>query len=139
MKSGELTALEFSLSPGLRRKLNTRPVHLHLFNDCLLLSRPRESVAGTGGQSTSGEWDEAGGQDSQGQRRLVFLEEPSSVARPVECRSWPREEKERGSHRILSRDHMAGLVLCSGRRAKWSELAYHILKSNLFGLDSALA
>nr|BAG52188.1 unnamed protein product [Homo sapiens] len=43
VKSGELTALEFSASPGLRRKLNTRPVHLHLFNDCLLLSRPRES------------------------------------------------------------------------------------------------
>ncbi|XP_062956606.1 rho guanine nucleotide exchange factor 5 [Cynocephalus volans] len=42
VKSGELTALEFSVSPGLRRKLNTRPVHLHLFNDCLLLSRPRE-------------------------------------------------------------------------------------------------
>ncbi|XP_055979906.1 rho guanine nucleotide exchange factor 5 [Sorex fumeus] len=42
VKSGELTALEFSVNPGMRRKLNTRPVYLHLFNDCLLLSRPRE-------------------------------------------------------------------------------------------------
>ncbi|XP_036285032.1 rho guanine nucleotide exchange factor 5 isoform X3 [Pipistrellus kuhlii] len=57
VKSGELAALESSISPGLRRKLNTRPVHLHLFNDCLLLSRPRESVIGMGGQSTRGKWE----------------------------------------------------------------------------------
>lgn len=63
VKSGELTALEFSASPGLRRKLNTRPVHLHLFNDCLLLSRPRESVPGVGGRSAGGRWDEARGED----------------------------------------------------------------------------
>lgn len=63
VKSGELTALEFSASPGLRRKLNTRPVHLHLFNDCLLLSRPRESVPGVGGRSAGGRWDEARGKD----------------------------------------------------------------------------
>ncbi|XP_033004239.1 rho guanine nucleotide exchange factor 5 [Lacerta agilis] len=41
VKSGELTALEYNLS--LKWKLTTRPIHLHLFNDYLLLSRPREN------------------------------------------------------------------------------------------------
>ncbi|XP_015264031.1 PREDICTED: uncharacterized protein LOC107108144 isoform X2 [Gekko japonicus] len=41
VKRGELTALEYNLS--LKWKLTTRPIYLHLFNDFLLLSRPRES------------------------------------------------------------------------------------------------
>uniref|UniRef100_A0A8C8BGH3 Rho guanine nucleotide exchange factor 5 n=1 Tax=Otus sunia TaxID=257818 RepID=A0A8C8BGH3_9STRI len=41
VKCGELTALDFStLSP--KWKVTTRPIYLHLFNDCLLLSRPKE-------------------------------------------------------------------------------------------------
>ncbi|EFB17090.1 hypothetical protein PANDA_010789, partial [Ailuropoda melanoleuca] len=75
VKSGELTALEFSLSPGLRRKLNTRPVHLHLFNDCLLLSRPRE-----------------------GSRFLVFDHAPFSSIRGEKC-----EMKLHGPHKNLFR------------------------------------
>ncbi|XP_014439073.1 rho guanine nucleotide exchange factor 5 isoform X2 [Tupaia chinensis] len=75
VKSGELTALEFSVSPGLRRKLNTRPVHLHLFNDCLLLSRPRE-----------------------GNRFLVFDHAPFSSIRGEKC-----EMKLHGPHKNLFR------------------------------------
>uniref|UniRef100_A0A8C6QDU0 Rho guanine nucleotide exchange factor 5 n=1 Tax=Nannospalax galili TaxID=1026970 RepID=A0A8C6QDU0_NANGA len=75
VKSGELTALEFSVSPGLRRKLNTRPVHLHLFNDCLLLSRPRE-----------------------GSRFLVFDHAPFSCIRGEKC-----EMKLHGPHKNLFR------------------------------------
>ncbi|KAF7248090.1 Rho guanine nucleotide exchange factor 5 [Varanus komodoensis] len=41
VKSGELTALEYNMS--LKWKLTTRPIYLHLFNDYLLLSRPREN------------------------------------------------------------------------------------------------
>ncbi|KAJ6651777.1 hypothetical protein lerEdw1_019496 [Lerista edwardsae] len=40
IKRGELIALEYNLS--LKWKLTTRPIYLHLFNDYLLLSRPRE-------------------------------------------------------------------------------------------------
>ncbi|XP_019337748.1 rho guanine nucleotide exchange factor 5 isoform X2 [Alligator mississippiensis] len=41
VKCGELMALDFnSLSP--KWKVTTRPIYLHLFNDCLLLSRPKE-------------------------------------------------------------------------------------------------
>ncbi|XP_030044203.1 rho guanine nucleotide exchange factor 5 isoform X2 [Microcaecilia unicolor] len=40
VKHGELLALESSLS--FKWKVTTRPIYLHLFNDCLLLSRPRE-------------------------------------------------------------------------------------------------
>ncbi|XP_010192202.1 PREDICTED: rho guanine nucleotide exchange factor 5, partial [Mesitornis unicolor] len=41
VKRGELTALDFNtLSP--KWKVTTRPIYLHLFNDCLLLSRPKE-------------------------------------------------------------------------------------------------
>ncbi|XP_037691865.1 rho guanine nucleotide exchange factor 5 [Choloepus didactylus] len=75
VKSGELTALEFSASPGLRRKLSTRPVHLHLFNDCLLLSRPRE-----------------------GNRFLVFDHAPFSSVRGEKC-----EMKLHGPHKNLFR------------------------------------
>uniref|UniRef100_A0A8I3W5B9 Rho guanine nucleotide exchange factor 5 n=1 Tax=Callithrix jacchus TaxID=9483 RepID=A0A8I3W5B9_CALJA len=75
VKSGELTALEFSVSPGLRRKLSTRPVHLHLFNDCLLLSRPRE-----------------------GNRFLVFDHAPFSSVRGEKC-----EMKLHGPHKNLFR------------------------------------
>ncbi|XP_036999519.2 rho guanine nucleotide exchange factor 5 [Artibeus jamaicensis] len=75
VKSGELAALEFSMSPGLRRKLNTRPVHLHLFNDCLLLSRPRE-----------------------GSRFLVFDHAPFSAIRGEKC-----EMKLHGLHKNLFR------------------------------------
>ncbi|KAM5255795.1 rho guanine nucleotide exchange factor 5-like [Ctenodactylus gundi] len=75
VKSGELTALDFSASPGLRRKLNTRPVHLHLFNDCLLLSRPRE-----------------------GNRFLVFDHAPFSSIRGEKC-----EMKLHGPHKNLFR------------------------------------
>ncbi|NXP44155.1 ARHG5 factor, partial [Atlantisia rogersi] len=38
VKCGELTALDLSSL----RKVTTRPIYLHLFNDCLLLSRPKE-------------------------------------------------------------------------------------------------
>ncbi|XP_062990457.1 uncharacterized protein LOC134403865 [Elgaria multicarinata webbii] len=41
VKHGELTALEYNLN--LKWKLTTRPIYLHLFNDYLLLSRPREN------------------------------------------------------------------------------------------------
>ncbi|XP_060110231.1 rho guanine nucleotide exchange factor 5 isoform X2 [Heteronotia binoei] len=41
VKRGELTQLEYNLS--LKWKLTTRPIYLHLFNDFLLLSRPREN------------------------------------------------------------------------------------------------
>ncbi|KAK2507799.1 hypothetical protein MC885_001927 [Smutsia gigantea] len=75
VKSGELIALEFSVSPGLRRKLNTRPIHLHLFNDCLLLSRPRE-----------------------GSRFLVFDHAPFSSIRGEKC-----EMKLHGPHKNLFR------------------------------------
>nr|XP_045016336.1 rho guanine nucleotide exchange factor 5 [Jaculus jaculus]XP_045016337.1 rho guanine nucleotide exchange factor 5 [Jaculus jaculus]XP_045016338.1 rho guanine nucleotide exchange factor 5 [Jaculus jaculus] len=75
VKSGELTALEFSVSPGLRRKLNTRPVHLHLFNDCLLLSRPKE-----------------------GSRFLVFDHAPFSSIRGEKC-----EMKLHGPHKNVFR------------------------------------
>ncbi|XP_049641830.1 rho guanine nucleotide exchange factor 5 [Suncus etruscus] len=75
VKSGELTALEFSVSPGLRRKLNTRPVYLHLFNDYLLLSRPRE-----------------------GGRFLVFDHAPFSSYRGEKC-----EMKLHGQHKNLFR------------------------------------
>ncbi|NWZ12676.1 ARHG5 factor, partial [Agelaius phoeniceus] len=41
VKCGELTALDFNnLSP--KWKVTTRPIYLHLFNDRLLLSRPKE-------------------------------------------------------------------------------------------------
>ncbi|KAM5302914.1 rho guanine nucleotide exchange factor 5 [Glossophaga mutica] len=75
VKSGELTALESSASPGLRRKLNTRPIHLHLFSDCLLLSRPRE-----------------------GSRFLVFDHAPFSAIRGEKC-----EMKLHGPHKNLFR------------------------------------
>ncbi|KAM8818661.1 rho guanine nucleotide exchange factor 5 isoform 1-T2 [Rhynchonycteris naso] len=75
VKSGELTALDFSVSPGLRRKLTTRPIHLHLFNDCLLLSRPRE-----------------------GSRFLVFDHAPFSSIRGEKC-----EMKLHGPHKNLFR------------------------------------
>ncbi|XP_074049578.1 rho guanine nucleotide exchange factor 5-like isoform X2 [Macrotis lagotis] len=75
VKSGELTALESSVAPGLRRKLATRPVHLHLFNDCLLLSRPRE-----------------------GNRFLVFDHAPFSSIRGEKC-----EMKLHGPHKNLFR------------------------------------
>ncbi|XFF76732.1 hypothetical protein AB1E18_002951 [Capra hircus] len=75
VKSGELTALEFSVSQALRRKLTTRPVHLHLFNDCLLLSRPRE-----------------------GSRFLVFDHAPFSAVRGEKC-----EMKLHGAHKNLFR------------------------------------
>ncbi|XP_075071841.1 uncharacterized protein LOC142160762 [Mixophyes fleayi] len=41
VKHGEVTSLEFN-SPSFKWKVTTRPVYLHLFNDCLLLSRVRE-------------------------------------------------------------------------------------------------
>uniref|UniRef100_A0A8C9FL18 Rho guanine nucleotide exchange factor 5 n=1 Tax=Pavo cristatus TaxID=9049 RepID=A0A8C9FL18_PAVCR len=41
VKCGELTALDFS-TPSPKWKVSTRPIYLHLFNDCLLLSRPKE-------------------------------------------------------------------------------------------------
>ncbi|XP_066118616.1 rho guanine nucleotide exchange factor 5 [Saccopteryx bilineata] len=75
VKSGELTALDFNVSPGLRRKLTSRPVHLHLFNDCLLLSRPRE-----------------------GSRFLVFDHAPFSSIRGEKC-----EMKLHGAHKNLFR------------------------------------
>uniref|UniRef100_A0A8D0GBZ8 DH domain-containing protein n=1 Tax=Sphenodon punctatus TaxID=8508 RepID=A0A8D0GBZ8_SPHPU len=40
VKSGELTALEYNLT--VKWKVTTRPIYLHLFNDYLLLSRPKE-------------------------------------------------------------------------------------------------
>ncbi|KAM4636975.1 rho guanine nucleotide exchange factor 5-like [Discoglossus pictus] len=42
VKHGEVSSLEFSNSLTFRWKVTTRPVYLHLFNDCLLLSRLRE-------------------------------------------------------------------------------------------------
>ncbi|XP_008069915.1 rho guanine nucleotide exchange factor 5 [Carlito syrichta] len=75
VKSGELTALELSSPPGVRRKLSTRPIHLHLFNDCLLLSRPRE-----------------------GSRFLVFDHAPFSSIRGEKC-----EMKLHGPHKNLFR------------------------------------
>ncbi|XP_074123748.1 rho guanine nucleotide exchange factor 5 isoform X1 [Sminthopsis crassicaudata] len=75
VKSGELTVLESTVSPGLRRKLATRPVHLHLFNDCLLLSRPRE-----------------------GNRFLVFDHAPFSSVRGEKC-----EMKLHGPHKNFFR------------------------------------
>lgn len=145
VKSGELMALEFSISPGLRRKLNTRPVHLHLFNDCLLLSRPRESVTRMRGQSTRGKWDEARGRDWKGQRKVMFLQEPFSVAHARESKSWPREEEKGpkqtgGSCQIISTDPMAGPIPSCRHRAKCSALAYHMFRSVylcFFGLGSA--
>uniref|UniRef100_A0A8C2U346 Rho guanine nucleotide exchange factor 5 n=1 Tax=Coturnix japonica TaxID=93934 RepID=A0A8C2U346_COTJA len=41
VKCGELTALDFNISSP-KWKVTTRPIYLHLFNDCLLLSRPKE-------------------------------------------------------------------------------------------------
>uniref|UniRef100_A0A8D0KPD6 Rho guanine nucleotide exchange factor 5 n=1 Tax=Salvator merianae TaxID=96440 RepID=A0A8D0KPD6_SALMN len=41
VKRGELTALEYNLS--VKWKITTRPIYLHLFNDYLLLSRPKEN------------------------------------------------------------------------------------------------
>ncbi|XP_050180490.1 rho guanine nucleotide exchange factor 5 isoform X2 [Myiozetetes cayanensis] len=41
VKCGELTALDFN-NPSPKWKVTTRPIYLHLFNDCLLLSRPKE-------------------------------------------------------------------------------------------------
>ncbi|XP_044152357.1 uncharacterized protein LOC122940080 isoform X2 [Bufo gargarizans] len=41
VKHGEVTSLEFN-SMSFKWKVTTRPVYLHLFNDCLLLSRIRE-------------------------------------------------------------------------------------------------
>ncbi|XP_069835916.1 uncharacterized protein [Dendropsophus ebraccatus] len=41
VKHGEVTSLEFN-SMSIKWKVTTRPVYLHLFNDCLLLSRVRE-------------------------------------------------------------------------------------------------
>lgn len=75
VKSGELTALEPSVSPGLRRRVTTRPVRLHLFNDCLLLSRPRE-----------------------GSRFLVFDHAPFSSVRGEKC-----EMKLHGPHKNFFR------------------------------------
>ncbi|XP_059568056.1 rho guanine nucleotide exchange factor 5 isoform X3 [Myotis daubentonii] len=85
VKSGELAALESSVSPGLRRKLNTRPVHLHLFNDCLLLSRPRESVIGMGGQSTRGKWER-----SEKLRWISALAMPREELDLLECYDSPQ-------------------------------------------------
>ena len=64
----------------------------------------------------------------------VPIEEPFSVAHPTESRSWPREEEngpkqKRGSHRIMSRDHLAGPGPCYRHTAKCSKLAYHIFTS----------
>ncbi|XP_053548749.1 extracellular matrix-binding protein ebh [Bombina bombina] len=42
VKHGEVSSLEFSNSLTFKWKITTRPVYLHLFNDCLLLSRMRE-------------------------------------------------------------------------------------------------
>uniref|UniRef100_F7BZS1 Rho guanine nucleotide exchange factor 5 n=1 Tax=Ornithorhynchus anatinus TaxID=9258 RepID=F7BZS1_ORNAN len=75
VKSGEVTALETNLSPGVRKKLTTRPIHLHLFNDCLLLSRPRE-----------------------GSRFLVFDHAAFSDVRGEKC-----EMKLHGTHKNLFR------------------------------------
>ncbi|XP_014392363.1 PREDICTED: rho guanine nucleotide exchange factor 5 isoform X3 [Myotis brandtii] len=85
VKSGELAALESSVSPGLRRKLNTRPVHLHLFNDCLLLSRPRESVIGMGGQTTRGKWER-----SEKLRWISALAMPREELDLLECYDSPQ-------------------------------------------------
>ncbi|MEE6486966.1 hypothetical protein FKM82_014745 [Ascaphus truei] len=41
IKHGEVTSLEFN-SLSFKWKVTTRPVYLHLFNDCLMLSRLRE-------------------------------------------------------------------------------------------------
>ncbi|KAM3912808.1 uncharacterized protein RB166_018253 [Leptodactylus fuscus] len=41
VKHGEVTSLEFN-SMSFKWKVTTRPVYLHLFNDCLLMSRVRE-------------------------------------------------------------------------------------------------
>lgn len=41
VKHGEVTSLEYN-SMSFKWKVTTRPVYLHLFNDCLLLSRVRE-------------------------------------------------------------------------------------------------
>ncbi|XP_063818723.1 uncharacterized protein LOC135056899 isoform X2 [Pseudophryne corroboree] len=41
VKHGEVTSLEFN-SLSFKWKVTSRPVYLHLFNDCLLLSRVRE-------------------------------------------------------------------------------------------------
>ncbi|KAM8821187.1 uncharacterized protein ACNFOS_011780 [Eudromia elegans] len=41
VKCGELTALDFN-TLSQKWKVTTRPIYLHLFNDCLLLSRPKE-------------------------------------------------------------------------------------------------
>ncbi|KFR15543.1 Rho guanine nucleotide exchange factor 5, partial [Opisthocomus hoazin] len=61
VKCGELTALDFNtLSP--KWKVTTRPIYLHLFNDCLLLSRPKE-----------------------GGRFVVFDHAPSSDVRGEKC------------------------------------------------------
>nr|XP_033781124.1 uncharacterized protein LOC117350716 isoform X2 [Geotrypetes seraphini] len=42
VKHGELLSLEYTTSLSFKLKLTPRPIYLHLFNDCLLLSRPRE-------------------------------------------------------------------------------------------------
>lgn len=41
VKCGELTALDFN-NLSTKWKVTSRPIYLHLFNDCLLLSRPKE-------------------------------------------------------------------------------------------------
>ncbi|XP_029436339.1 uncharacterized protein LOC115077981 [Rhinatrema bivittatum] len=42
VKHGELLNLEYNTSLSFKWKLITRPIYLHLFNDCLLLSRRRD-------------------------------------------------------------------------------------------------
>lgn len=102
VKSGELTDLEFSVSPGLRRKLNTRPVHLHLFNDCLLLSRPRESVTGAGGRSTGGrgEWERPQKGTKRDREGLCCWRNPSpwpSLRSPGHSRERKNIQNKRGN------------------------------------------
>ncbi|XP_062896031.1 rho guanine nucleotide exchange factor 5-like, partial [Mobula hypostoma] len=43
LKHGSLTEMEYTSSAHSRRKGTTRAVYLHLFNDCILLSRQREN------------------------------------------------------------------------------------------------
>ncbi|XP_069098756.1 serine-rich adhesin for platelets-like [Pleurodeles waltl] len=44
VKQGELVELESSTPLSFKWKVITRPIYLHLFNDCLLLSRRREAA-----------------------------------------------------------------------------------------------
>lgn len=122
VKSGELAALESSVSPGLRRKLNTRPVHLHLFNDCLLLSRPRESVIGMGGQSTKGKWEKQEGRTERDRERSCSKKNPSqwpnswSPGHGIEKKEKDPKQK-RESHQIC-------------HKITWQDL-YHIINRKM--------